>query len=276
MSGAGWSTAQTPTAFAPQAFNWCDHPPWVIASSDFNLLPSALSLAGVRQSNRHFFTLLDTLTTAQERGEAFHDYLCVRFGLHRWNEHHGLARNSLRNSYIRFLRGWQMDSNSIEGAVVKSWVQSRFGIVPTYHGGRLVMSGGEEDIRFALDRMKGSAKGNAIFSQLDLLYEFCQYELARRFPGQDTLVLYRGTNDAGEHPVVAKRDRRTVCVRLNNVVSFTADRERAWEFGSTVWQTTVALAKVICFSGLLQGSLMKGEMEYLAVGGDYWVRQLMY
>ena len=109
-----------------------------------------------------------------------------------------------------------------------------------------------------------------------LLYEFCQYELQRRWPERDCLCLYRGTNDPEEHPVRQTDAKRESIVRLNNLVSFTGSRERAWEFGSTVWQTTVAASKIVFFSGLLTGSLLNGEDEYLVIGGDYHVRELLY
>jgi NAD+--dinitrogen-reductase ADP-D-ribosyltransferase len=260
----------------PVAINLCRVPPWVIATDEFNKNPVPLEIAGVRRSNRWFFSELDGMDSAAERARLFQEFITVKFALHEWDAHTGSARRSLRNSYIRFLRGWGVESSSIEGAVLKGWVQSRFGILPTYHRGILRHGDGEEDQRFARDRMKGSMRTNAIFSQLDLLYEFCQYELARRWPGRVTLTLFRGTNDPEEHPIREIGARRESCVRLNNLCSFTADRERAWEFGSTVWQTTVASAKIVFFSELFSGSLLKGEREFLVIGGDYWVKELLY
>lgn len=258
------------------AINLCEVPPWVIASAQFNEVPVQLRLAGVRESSRQLFARLDEVEDPVRRGQIYHDYLEVKFAIHQWREHTGLAQSCLRNNYIRFLRGWAADSNGIEGAVLKSWVQSRFGIVPTFHRGVLRPTVDEEDQRFAIDRMKGSAKTNGIFSQLDLLYEFCQYELNRREPGSPTRTLYRGTHDPEEHPTKQTRGGGESCVRLNNLVSFTSDPEKAWEFGSTVWQATVASTKVVCFSDLLPDSILKGEEEYLVVGGDYWVRELLY
>ena len=257
--------------------NLCETPAWIIASESFNQSPCPLHIAGVRESNHNFFKKLDEVAAQQQRGRIFHDYLDVKFALHQWSEYTGKARSSLRNSYLRFLAGWGIDSNSIEGAVMKNWVQSRFGVAPTYHRGILRKSiDGDEDRRFAYDRMKGSARTNAIDAQLDLLYEFCQYELVRRWPDQDSFTLYRGTNDPEEHPVRKTESRRESIVRLNNLVSFTSERERAWEFGSTVWRTTVARPKIVFFSGLLPDSLLSGENEYLAIGGDYHVHELLY
>lgn len=258
------------------AFNHCELPPWVIASDTFNLEPRPLSISGTQRSNRDLFRKLDQEDDSAKRGRIFHEYLNVKFALHQWAEYTGNARSSLRNSYLRFLNGWQVDSNGIEGAVLKSWVESRFGVLATYHKGILKRVQGEEDNRFARDRMKGSSRTNAIYSQLDILYEYCQYEYRRRMPETKTLVLYRGTNDPEEHPLIATGTKREKCIRLNNLVSFTSDREKAWEFGSSVWKATCAISKIVFFSGLLPSSLLTGEDEYLVIGGDYWVKELLY
>ncbi|MGD0585103.1 MAG: NAD(+)--dinitrogen-reductase ADP-D-ribosyltransferase, partial [Oryzomonas sp.] len=122
---------------------------------------------------------------------------------------------------------------------------------------------------------KGSARTNAIQSQLDLLYEYCQYELVRKYPATQTIHLYRGTYDASEHCVLEQIGKREQVVRLNNLVSFTSDEERAWEFGSTVWQVNVPLSKIFFYNDLLPGRIMKGEGEYLVIGGEYRVHQVM-
>jgi len=257
--------------------NLCNLPAWAVASADFNLAPTPLHIAGVRESNRRLFEKLDAIRTRAERAKVFHDYLCVKFALHHWEAFTGGSRSSLRNSYLRFLNGWGMDSNGIEGAVLKSWVQSRFGVAPTYHRGILQdEESGHEDSRYAYDRMRGRARTNAIDSQLDLIYEYCQYEQARRSPDSSTLTLFRGTNDPEGHFVRRIENRRRAIVRLNNLVSFTADRERAWEFGSTVWKTTAAVAKVVFFSSLLGRGVLCGEAEYLVIGGDYEVEELLF
>lgn len=256
--------------------NHCTVTPWILAKHDFNEKPRPLHLCGVRESNRGLFTKLDTIADAAERGLVFHDYVSVKFALHQWPEHAGNARKSLLNNYIRFLRDWSNDSSSMAGAVLKGWVQSRFGIAPTFHKHSLSTADGEEDPEFARDRMKGSARTNAIFSQLDLVFEFCQYELNRRLGGVKPLILYRGTDDPHEHQMVAREDDHTSCVRMNNLVTFAGERERAWQFGSTVWQSTVASSKIIFFSGLLPHGLLEDRGEYLVIGGEYRVQELKY
>jgi NAD+--dinitrogen-reductase ADP-D-ribosyltransferase len=259
-----------PPALPPNVFSLCNRPPWAVAALEFQDNPTALHIGRVRDDNRRLFARLDQEPAAERRGEIFHEYLTVQFALHQWQDYRACSRSSLLNSYIRYLRGWEVDSNSPEGAVLKGWVQSRLGIEPTFH--HLPLNSEEAWSRLALDRMKGSARTNAINLQLDLLFEFCQYELARRRPDTRWITLYRGTYDASayDHP-----GSDSGVVRFNNLSSFTSDRECAWEFGSTVWEVSVPHAKVFFFSGLLPESLLRGESEYLVIGGEYRVKKLL-
>jgi NAD+--dinitrogen-reductase ADP-D-ribosyltransferase len=256
-------------------FNLCNLPPWVIASRHFNDHPQPLEIQGVRQANRHFFQKLETIAAAAERGEVFNDYMSVKYQLHHWQNHTEGARKSLKNSYLRFLRGWMMDANSVEGAVLKGWVESRMGIAPSFHKGRIPGIHAEEYLRYALDRTKGSARTNAINAQLDLLYEYCQFELARAWQPDYCLQLFRGTNDADDYDLIEQLGKREQIVRLNNLVSFTDNEERAWEFGDTVWEIRAPLAKIFFYDKLLPNSILKGEGEYLVIGGEYRVRRVM-
>ena len=101
----------------------------------------------------------------------------------------------------------------------------------------------------------------------DLVYAFTQYELSRRHPGERWLTLWRGQHDAAEHEVLRRLGPREQVVRLNNLVSFTSDEERAWEFGSTVWEARVALPRIFYASWLLEG-VLRGEREALVIGGE--------
>ena len=257
------------------AFNLCNLPPWVIASRHFNDHPQELQIQGVWDANRFLFGKLDEIAEQEERGQVFSDYLSVKFSLHHEQDQTVTARRSLRNSYLRFLKGWMMDSNSVEGAVLKGWVESRIGIPPSFHNGRISDHDSDAHYRYVLDRTRGSKRTNAINAQLDLLYEYCQYESRRAHGDQTLLTLYRGTYDAGEHDLLEQVGKREQIVRLNNLVSFTDQEERAWEFGSTVWEVRVPRAKVFFYDDLLPGSILKGEGEYLVIGGEYCVRRIM-
>ena len=258
------------------SFNHCNLPPWVIASRHFNDNPQPLEIQGVRAVNRFLFERLDSVASPEERAAIFNDYMSVKFQLHQWqNQETSSARKSLKNSYLRFLRGWMMDSNSVEGAVLKGWVESRMGLPPTFHYERIAGIHDEKYLKYAMDRTKGSARTSAINSQLDLLYEFCQYELAKKHPNGNSLTLFRGTYERCEHDRLETISKREEIVRLNNLNSFTTDEERAWEFGFIVWQVQVPLAKIFFCSELLPNSILKGEGECLVIGGEYRVKRLL-
>ena len=257
------------------SFNNCNLPPWIIASRHFNENPQPLEIQGVKEGNRFLFERLASIPSQEDRALAFNDFMSVKFQLHHWQDQTDTARKSIKNSYLRFLRGWMMDSNSVEGAVLKRWVESRMGVNPTYHRARISDIHSQAYFEFSVDVMKGSARTNAIQSQLDILYEYCQFELVRKYPQAQNITLYRGTYDASEHDVIEQVSKREQIVRLNNLVSFTSDEERAWEFGSTVWEVRVPLSKIFFYNDLLPGSIMKGEGEYLVIGGEYRVRRVM-
>lgn len=258
-------------------FNLANLPPWVIASRGFNADPSPLEVQGVRHSNRRLFERLDAIDDPDERGRVFHDWLSVRFQLHHWEEQSTAdARRALKNSYVRYLRGWGVDSSSVEGAVLKGWVESRLGLVPTFHKTEIASVQDAAYVVFAADRTAGTARTNAIYSQLDLLHAFTQYELARRFPGERWRTLWRGVHEEEESfAVLDRRSKSELVVRLNSLCSFTDDSENAWEFGYSVWKARVPLAKVFFFPGVLPASILKGEREWLVIGGEYEVKRLI-
>ncbi len=266
---------ETPSSIAQNAFNRCNLPPWAIASVEFQENPKPLEIDSVRVTDRRLFARLDEIDDSTRRGEVFHDYLSVKFRLHEWAEHQASARSSLRSSYVQFLHGWGADSNGHSGAVLKSWVESRFGLPPRYHGGRLP-DDPQASERYRRDCMKGAAKTVAVAMQLDLLYTFCLYELQRRYGDVRWLTLYRGTHDPEEYAVQGQPSDRRALVMLNNLSSFTSDPEVAWEFGSLVWKARVPLQKIVFFSGLLPPHLLGGESEYLVLGGEYRVVKLLY
>gem|GEM_PF-66864 len=181
----------------------------------------------------------------------------------------GLRR--FRADYRRLLRGWGFDANSREGAVLKSWVENRFGLFPTFHKQPLTRVSSPAWGNYVEEKMSSRFHNNNIFLQLDLLYEFCQWALARRRTPGRHLILYRGVNDFIEHPLISKKHGREIIVRLNNLVSFTADRTMACEFGDTILEAQVPKVKIVFFSELLPRHPLKGEVEYLVIGGDYRV-----
>jgi NAD+--dinitrogen-reductase ADP-D-ribosyltransferase len=152
--------------------------------------------------------------------------------------------------------------------VMKGWVESRFGLLPRFHGEPLRDFVGPAWRRYQEMRAAGLYGTNALEAQLDLLYAYCQYEFARA-GAAPRVTLYRGINRIGDHEVLSgARDSQVVL--FNNLTSFTASRERAGEFGDYILQADVPTAKVFFHCGLLP-RLLKGEDEHLVIGGAYEV-----
>ena len=154
-------------------------------------------------------------------------------------------------------------------AVLKGWVESRFGLFPTFHKEVIRRISTGPWTTYVEEKMSSRFHNNAIYVQLDLLFEFCQWALQRFvMPGQSHLTLYRGTNSFDEHQIVEKIDRHTVLMRLNNLTSFSSDRDIAGCFGDIILTARIPVCKVVFYNGLLATHPLKGENEYLVIGGE--------
>ena len=212
-----------------------------------------------------------------ERTRLFNEHISAKFHLHELDREHTLsARRSLRNTYVRYLRGWGVDSNSIEGAVLKAWVESRIGLRPTFHRRKVTANDPEGQLVFATDRMKGLAGSNAIDSQLDLGLHVLP---VRAWPPPSRAKVASPSSAERTTPTTTRRlevvSPRERIVRLNNLSSFTPDSERAFEFGSTVWEVRVPTVKVFFWSQLFPRGILKGEDEFLVIGGVYRVKTVL-
>ncbi|WP_432696637.1 NAD(+)--dinitrogen-reductase ADP-D-ribosyltransferase [Marinobacterium sp. YM272] len=257
-----------PPRSALLALNRCNLPAKVIASLEYQLAPAPLELDGVKALYTDLLQQLDRSASAEQRLERFRNYMTLRFRLPATD----LPDSDLdepqarpKAHYKRLLRGWFFDSDSREGAVWKGWVESRFGLLTRFH--REPIPGPESDAydRFMEERVRGIYNTNALETQLDLLYTYCQYELAQRYPSQTHLRLYRGSvgHLFGEY-------RGRPLKLFNNLSSFSLDPEEALRFGHRILQVEVPLTKIVCFDSLLPGQL-HGEQEYMVLGGLYEV-----
>lgn len=245
-----------------------------LASTIFNENPEPLHISGVLEGNRDLFRQLEDTADAEAAAQIFQAYMTGTFALNPMPEPawKGTERR-FRASYLRVLKGWGYDASSREGALLKGWVESRFGLFPTYHKSALGRYPSPAWLAYIEDKMAGRFHNNNIFQQLDLLYEFCQWSIGRWFAaGNRHLTLYRGAN----HPVReflaedrALPRRGAIIAHLNNLVSFTADRNVACEFGDYILEAHVPTVKVLFFNDLLPWHPLRGEDEYLVVGGDY-------
>ena len=247
-----------------------------LASVAFNNAAGALHVAGAREQNAHMFRMLDRSASPEDAALIFEHYMAVMFGLQAPLLTDTNGRRRYRASYLRLLRGWAFESNGAEGAVLKGWVESRFGLLPTYHKEKITRFTSAAWSRYVEEKMASRFHNNAIYSQLDLVYEFAQWSLRRSTPDEHHLRLFRGILDFAEHQIIERLDRRRLVLRLNNLVSFTADRSIASWFGDYILEATVPICKVLFFDDLLQKHALKGEGEVLAIGGDYLVTATYY
>ena len=251
--------------------NRCNLPAVVLGGLTYQQHPSPLLIDGVAELHNDLFRRLN-LVTSNARADVFRNYLTVHFRLER-PEEAGLSSgfagskiNRAKANYVRMIRGWSFDSDRREGAVLKGWVESRFGLMPRYHAQSLRDPSGDAYRRYLEMHSHGLYGTNALESQFDLLYTFCQSELERCHLGARHVTLYRGVNRIAEHEVLAKSEGGRHVILLNNLSSFTCSRERAGEFGDYIMMVKVPLTKIFFFCGLLPG-ILQGEDEFLVIGG---------
>jgi NAD+--dinitrogen-reductase ADP-D-ribosyltransferase len=249
--------------------NRCNLPAVILGSLTYQSAPVPLELDGVRELHRDLFRRLDAVPDAATRAEVFRDYMTVRFRLEHLDEAGLTAANTGRANanYISMIRGWCFDSNGREGAALKGWAESRFGLMPRYHGACLREPGNDAYQRYQVLRAQMLYGTNALESQLDLVYAYCQYEFARTQPEVTHLTLYRGINRLEDHERLGGTHKAPVLL-LNNLNSFTGTRERAEEFGDTILTLEAPVAKILFHCRLLP-FILKSEDEFLLIGGVY-------
>lgn len=214
------SNAQT-SALAP----WQGHSTNLVGASTafladvaFNESSRRLTISGVREMNGPLFEMLGQAESLVEAGEAFSTYMTAMFGIDAEQRERRAGRARFRSSFLRLIKGWGYDSNSPEGAVLKGWVESRFGIPPLFHKTPIRRIGSGAWTTYVEEKMSSRFHDNSIYAQLDLLYEFCQWAF-RQFvaPECARLTLYRGVNGLEEHEIVERLDGRRLLLRLNNL-----------------------------------------------------------
>lgn len=246
----------------------------LLASTAFNAHPQPLHIAGARECNPGLFALLQRSRDADEARAVFAHYMSLAFGLARpTDEARGDAsgeRRRWRSSYLKLLQGWGLDSNGPSGAVLKGWVESRFGLVPSFHGAPLARFPSPAWVAYLEQKGASRYHNNSIFQQLDLLYEFCQWMLARfaLLCGGTHATLWRGSTRCEEQVATGSLRERHCTVRMNNLVSFSTTRDAAQCFGDWVLEARIPQCKLLLVPGLLNTTSLHGEAEVLAIGGD--------
>lgn len=247
----------------------------LLAVTEFNDHPQRLRIAGALETHRGLFRLLDEAADMSDAAEKFRRYMDIVFQLKpsAYEVIHAGQRR-FRPSYLKLMEGWGFDSNSPQGAVLKGWVESRFGLTPTFHKAPLHHYPSHAWMGYLEEKYSSRFHNNSIHMQLDLLYEYCQFVVHRfGIPTSEWVTLWRGINLHDEPTMTGEQLKNGDCVvRLNNLVSFTNSRERADEFGDWILEVKVPVVKLLFFPGLLSTSLLTGEGEVIALGGNYRVK----
>ncbi|VAX10087.1 NAD(+)--dinitrogen-reductase ADP-D-ribosyltransferase [hydrothermal vent metagenome] len=260
-------------ASARLPINRCNLPAVILGGLSFQQQPTALCLDGINESHASLFAALNTIQSHQQRAEYFMNYMTVQFRMHRLEDAglmQGETNKRHKADYLRMLRGWLFDADSREAAVLKSWVESRFGLLTRYHKGALADFSGNNYQLYLHERAQGLYATNALEAQFDLLYSYCQYELGLTYSELQCIALYRGVNKIDSYEILARNGKRQATVLLNNLNSFTRNYERAGEFGDYIMETQAPWQKILFYSNLLPG-IFSGEEEVLLIGGVYKV-----
>lgn len=276
---------QTPTmkaslpAYSRLPINRCNLPALILGSLTFQQHPVALRIDGVTEMHRQLFEDLNSIKEITTRVIHFNDYMRASFLLDNPEQVGQVASSEAKRrdkaDYLKLLRGWHFDPNSQEAAVMKGWVESRFGLMTLNHQGPIADFTSAQYANYQHSRCMGLYNTNALEAQLDLLYSFTQYELTRRYPEHTHCTLYRGFNRLNDHEILSRKSASNMVMLLNNLNSFTLNRDRADEFGDLIMTVKIPHAKILFFPDLLPGC-MKGEEEYLVIGGAYDVSICSY
>ena len=263
-------------SYARLPINRCNLPAVILGGLTYQQHPVPLVLDGVDELHRELFRHLDGVAEPTARRKLFREYMAAHFCLDQLEEAGFVPTSGGRGkaNWLRVLRGWGFDSDGLEGAALKAWVESRFGLPPRFHGGPLRDYGGEAWHRYEEMRSRALYGTNALEAQLDVLYAWCQYEFRRVGQGEGSLTLYRGVNRLADHEVLG-RDEEGELVLFNNLTSFSLSRERAGEFGDAILEVRVPESKVFFHCELLP-EVLSGEGEYLVVGGVYRVQARIF
>lgn len=258
--------------FAYSALNRCNLPAVILGSCTYQHSPTPLEIDGVAELHSELFRSIEQLPHAEERALHFRQYMRSAFLLDHLDEA-GFNPNEQRvkrgkADYLRLLRGWMFNPDGIEAAVLKRWVESRFGLLAQSHRGVLDHRDSPNYQGYQADYMRGLYNSNALEAQLDVLYSYCQFELARRWPSQLHRQLFRGTNRIETYNRTSHHHDTLCPILLNNLNSFSDDAHLCELFGDVVLEVKVPTSKILYFPELLPG-VLQGEGEYLVLGGLY-------
>ena len=255
-------------AHSTYLFNRCNLTSAVIAGLTYNKHPVPLALDGVNELHKNLYLLLARADSRIKRMEVFENYMDAHFQLKDLSEmgqSDDLTFNRKKINYKRIILGWHLNPNGLEAAVLKRWVESRFGLSPRFHKREIRDYEDHAYHDFLIESAAGMYNTNAIEAQLDVLYSFSQYELS--LGNEVHIALYRGFNQLNNHEVIDRKGKNLVLL-LNNINSFSHTEEVADNFGDYVIKVQAPRYKVFCYSQILPKQL-NVEEEYMVIGGLY-------
>jgi len=246
--------------------NRCNLPASIIGGLTYNEQPVPLLLDSVAEMHKNLFLHLKKFDDIAIRRSLFYEYMNGHFQLSDLSQmgQSDTARLNRKNvNYKKIIFGWHMNPNGFEGAVIKRWVESRFGLLPRFHK-KLIRNYYDVSYhRYLGESSVATYNTNAIESQLDVLYCYNQYELSLRC--KTHITLYRGLNHLNDHEILEK-DNNLITILLNNINSFSTNIDIAHQFGDYVIEIKVPKYKIFCFNGTLPKQI-NAEDEYISIGG---------
>lgn len=239
-------------------------PAKLFVSRQYNEGITPISIDGVKEYHGRLFKSVAETGSIADASVMFENYMTALFSLDE------KVNGKKVGNYIRVLKSWLFDSNNSAGAVIKGWVENRFGLIPFYHAQAIPGLYTKEYYDYLQEMMNSGSNKNSMFSQLDLLYTYTQTIIKAYCENHvPTVTLYRGVNDLNDHIIISKTSKRKYCIELNSISSFTLEKEIAEQFGSKIIKAEVPYTKVVYFSEALPNRSFSGEMEYLIIGGRY-------
>jgi hypothetical protein len=145
--------------------NRCNLPADILGGLTYQRHPTPLQIDGVADLHKPLWALLTTFP-APASGPGVSrvtwraTFACGNPRMRGFVKGQSGAR--ARASYLRVVRGWAFDSESREAAVLKGWVESRFGLSPRHHGEPLREPGSAAWQRYVEIRAQGLRGTNAL------------------------------------------------------------------------------------------------------------------
>ena len=233
-------------------------------SLDYNEKIQDVSIMGVYEYHRDFYKAIEKADTLLLANEIFDNYISELFELNY------KVKGKRVGSLYKILMGWMFNSNGYEGAVLKGWIESRFGIIPNFHKVKIDNMENESYYEYLVEKMSQRVNKNAIYSQLDLLYHHTQVVIKKFFSSyKPKIILYRGIYNLEENEIIKWLNKKTAIMGHNNISSFTAVKNIAEQFGNRILRIEVPYTKIVFFSDVTPLHHFSGEQEFIIIGGEY-------